>query len=230
MQPVCADAVRYIDAISAYVWFALALVVFVLLYPTIRGLIRSRAFTIKVGSMELTVQQATDQLKKQVDDLLDQVSELRLQAGGEQPAELADDPSPKTWTILWVDDRPANNAYELEKLRSDEVTVVQAGSTSEAIRMLASGRPRIDVVITDLGREEDGSYVPDAGLRLMRQARELGFGSPIYMYSWPAVQERREADVLSAGGTGLTRSPVELLAMLKTAARTSAREPGLPAG
>jgi uncharacterized membrane protein len=56
LRPLLADAVRYIDALSAYVWFALALVVFLLLYPTLKGIIRTRPFTIKVGSMELNVQ------------------------------------------------------------------------------------------------------------------------------------------------------------------------------
>jgi CheY-like chemotaxis protein len=212
MQPVCADAVRYIDALSGYVWFVLALVVFLALYPTLRGIIRSRAFTVKVGSMELSVQEASEQLQKQVEDLLEQVSDLRLQAG---PQQSVDRLQPERTTVLWVDDNPSNNAYETAKLRADRVQVIEARSTAEALATLKSERPPVDIVITDLGRAEDGTFVRDAGLELIKQARESGFNKPMYMYSTRAAKMEREPDVIAAGGSGITDSPVELLTMLK---------------
>jgi CheY-like chemotaxis protein len=219
-QPVCADAVRYIEALSGYVWFVLALVVFVVLYPTLKGIIRSRAFTIKVGSMELSVQEASEQLQKQVEDLLEQVSDLRLQAG---PQQSVDRSKPESSTVLWVDDNPSNNAYETAKLRTDGVQVIEARSTAEAIATLRSGRPAPDVVITDLGRVEDGTFVRDAGLELIKQARAVGFEKPMYMYSTRAAKLEREPDVVAAGGNGITDSPVELLTMFKSAPGASSR-------
>jgi CheY-like chemotaxis protein len=216
IQPVCADAVRYIDALGAYVWFVLALVVFLALYPTLKAIIRSRAFTIKVGSMQLSVQEANEQLQKQVEDLLEQVSDLRLRAG---PQESVENLQSETPTILWVDDNPSNNAYETAKLRTDRVHVIEAMSTSEALAALSSGRLSPDVIITDLGRVEDGTFVPDAGLQLIRRAREIGFDKPIYMYSTRAAKLEREPEVIAAGGNGITDSPVELLTLLKGGVR-----------
>jgi CheY-like chemotaxis protein len=198
------------------VWFALALVVFLLLYPTLKGIIRTRPFTIKVGSMELNVQQASDQLQRQVEDLQDQVAGLRLQANPKLAGpQLATDRP----IVVWADDNPANNAYETAKLQKDGVQVVEARSTAEAMKTIESGRPPVDLVITDLGRVENGTFVGDAGLQLCRQARKIGFDKPIYVYSTRAASEQREPEVKAAGGTGITSSPVELLTILKTGTR-----------
>jgi len=211
-RPIVADAVRYIDALSAYVWFILALVVFLLLYPTLKTIFRSRAFTIKVGSMELNVQQANDQLQRQVEDLQDKVGAIQLQANPNLAGPPLQTDRP---IVLWADDNPANNAYEMAKLRKDGVQVIEARSTAEAMATLDSGRPPIDVVITDLGRTENGRYVSDAGLQLIRDARKAGFDKPIYVYSTRAAGEQRGPDVHAAGGTGITSSPVDLLTMLR---------------
>jgi CheY-like chemotaxis protein len=150
-----------------------------------------------------------------VEDLLEQVSDLRLRAG---PQESVESLQPEPSTVLWVDDNPSNNAYETAKLRTDRVRVIEARSTSEALAALTSQRLVPDVVITDLGRVEGGTFVPDAGLQLIRKAREVGFDRPIYMYSTRAAKLEREPDVIAAGGNGITDSPVELLTLLKSGA------------
>jgi CheY-like chemotaxis protein len=93
--------------------------------------------------------------------------------------------------------------------------VIEARSTAEAIATLTSGRYPIDVVITDLGRREDGEFVSDAGLKLIRQARGVGFDKPLYVYSTRTAKIGRERDVKAAGGNAITDSPVELLTLLK---------------
>ena len=213
---ICADAVRYIDALSAYVWFLLALVVFLLLYPTLKGIIRTRPFTIKVAGMEIDVQKASDDLRRIVEDLQEQVSDLKLHLGPSLESTRLEAERP---TVLWADDKPWNNAYEIAKLDSDKVQVIQARSTAEALATLESGRPTVDVVITDLGRVENGTFVSDAGLQLIRQAREMEFDKPIYVYTTRTARQQREHEVLDAGGDGITDSPVELLTMLKMRAR-----------
>jgi len=45
--------------------------------PSIKKLIESRAFTLKVAGLEITAQEATDQIKSQLQDLKDQVISLR---------------------------------------------------------------------------------------------------------------------------------------------------------
>jgi CheY-like chemotaxis protein len=86
------------------------------------------------------------------------------------------------------------------------------------MRILNSRSSDIDVIITDLGRREDGRFVSDAGLQLCREARQAGFEKPIYMYSTRAAKRDRESDLRAVGGNGITDSPVELLTMLKAGA------------
>jgi CheY-like chemotaxis protein len=148
--------------------------------------------------------------------LQDQVAGLRLQANPKLAGpQLATDRP----IVVWADDNPANNAYETAKLQKDGVQVVEARSTAEAMKTIESGRPPVDLVITDLGRVENGTFVGDAGLQLIQQARKIGFDKPIYVYSTRAASEQREPEVKAAGGTGITSSPVELLTMLKTGRR-----------
>ena len=58
-----------IKALADLAWPVLAAVVLVGLLPTLRNVIQSRNVTIKYGQMEVSVQDAADQLRRQVEDL-----------------------------------------------------------------------------------------------------------------------------------------------------------------
>jgi CheY-like chemotaxis protein len=51
--------------------------------------------------------------------------------------------------LLWVDDRPSNNRYEVGALRSMGISVKQMTSTRQALDEIATARSRYDVLITD---------------------------------------------------------------------------------
>jgi CheY-like chemotaxis protein len=213
------DIAAILEAVSKLAWPILVAVVLLKLYPSVRKIIESRGFTVRFGDMEVSVQEASDQFRAQIEDLQQKVSALRLQV--QQQAELvAAAPVARVLErrpikrILWVDDKPSNNAYEIAKLRDEGLQIVQAVSTNEAMGILLSGRLDPDAIISDMGRREEGQYRPVAGLTLIKAAREAGIQVPIFVYSSTQSASRYRDDVLANGGNGITASPVELFEMI----------------
>ena len=66
-----------LEAIGSLAWPVIAVFVVWRFYPHLRQVIESRAFTIKIGGMEISAQDATSNLLKQINDLQDKVEELR---------------------------------------------------------------------------------------------------------------------------------------------------------
>jgi len=248
-------AARIIEAIGSLLWPLLVAVLLIRVLPHVPGVVadlrramRTRAFTVKVAGAELTVEEATEQLRRQVTDLqthmADQLAERdraeRDRAGPAPPpapggaagaGEAAGPPAPGRPTLLWVDDHPDDHALELAKLRDDGVEVLLARSTAEALDVL-SLRRGVHAVVTDLGRSEDGEFRTHAGLALLRQLKEAEHDQPVLVYTEPARAELDRQDALDAGAALVTASPVELLAGLRRVlAVPAARPEGLgPAG
>lgn len=84
-----------------------------------------------------------------------------------------------------------------------------AGSTAEAMRELQ--RNRVDMIISDMGRTEQGRYVADAGLQLLQQLRTQGHAEPFTIYSSAKLAAQNDAMVRSAGGDGATSSTLALM-------------------
>ncbi|MCU0301647.1 MAG: hypothetical protein MUF35_08610 [Candidatus Nanopelagicales bacterium] len=99
------DPASLIEALAALAWPILAIVVIVLLLPTLRRVVRDRPFSIKIGSFEMTAQEASEALLKQITDLQDQLAELQQQVAVRAPVELPDGardrsgppPPPASW-------------------------------------------------------------------------------------------------------------------------------------
>jgi CheY-like chemotaxis protein len=206
-----------LEALSKLAWPVLTAFVIWKLYPAIRRIIESRGFKVKIGDMEVTVQQASDQLRAQVEDL------QRLVVARERPTEFsqasdtpAEPASPRAvHRILWVDDIPANNAYEIAKLQSDGFEILKALSTSEALAILQGGDLVVDAIVSDMGRTEAGSYDPDAGVKLIEKARAAGIKTPIFVYTTARHAARTRERVAEAGGNGTTKSALELFEMIE---------------
>jgi CheY-like chemotaxis protein len=211
-----------LEALGKLFWPILVAVILWKLYPSIRDIIESRGFSIKIGEMEVTVQEASDQLRTQVEDLQEKVSALRLQVEGRDEGltlTVAPPGEPEPGPIrrlLWVDDNPENKAFEIAKLRDDGLQIVQAVSTDEAMGLLTSGRVEVDAVVSDVSRREGGRQNPEAGPGLIRQARDAGLGLPIFIYTSPRAVTRYRAEILGAGGDGVTSSPIELFELIRS--------------
>jgi CheY-like chemotaxis protein len=221
-------AARIIEAIGSLLWPLLVAVLLIRVLPHVPGMVadlrramRTRAFTVKVGGAELTVEEATEQLRRQVTDLqthmADQLAE-QGDAGPPSPAGIDLAPAPATEqgrpTVLWVDDNPEANTMELAKLRDDGVEVLLARSTAEAMDVL-SLRRGVSAIVTDLGRSEDGEFRSHAGLALLRQLGEAELDQPVLVYTSSRRVELDRQDALDAGATVVTSSPTELFAALR---------------
>jgi hypothetical protein len=130
-------AARIIEALGSLLWPLLLAVVLFRLVPHLPGLmadvreaLRTRAFKVKVGGAELSVEQAAEQLRRQVTDLQSQMAAQLVERSPAAAAAAAPWPSQGRPTVLWVDDKPEANALEIAKLRDDGVEVLQARSTA----------------------------------------------------------------------------------------------------
>ena len=228
-------AARIIEAIGSLLWPLLVAVLLVRILPHVPGVVadlrralRTRAFTVKVAGAELTVEEATEQLRRQVTDLQTHMAMQLAErdgagpppppptpgsAPGAPPGDAAAPPAPGRPTLLWVDDHPDDHALELAKLRDDGIEVLLARSTAEALDVL-SLRRGVHAVVTDLGRSEDGEFRTHAGLALLRQLKEAEHAQPVLVYTETARAELDRQDALDAGAALVTASPVELLAAL----------------
>lgn len=198
-----------LEAIAALAWPAIAAYILWNILPALKNVIAARAFTVKVAGLEITAQEATDQLKSQLQDLKEQVMLLRenrsMPMAVAAPGITADSASAQ---ILWVDDNPKNNAFEIAQLTGFGYHVRLACSTEEAMECLA--KERIGLIISDMGRREAGTYVSQAGLVLLQAVRKAGHEQPFIIYSSAKYEKRNHDEVKAAGGVGATSSSTVL--------------------
>jgi CheY-like chemotaxis protein len=246
-------AARIIEAIGSLLWPLLVAVLLIRVIPHIPGVVadlrramRTRAFTVKIGGVELSVEEAAEQLRRQVTDLQTQMA-IQLAERGDRVeagppgrpgspgagAEAPDGAAPDQGrpTVLWVDDNPDANTLELAKLRDDGVEVLLARSTAEAMDVL-SLRRGVGAIVTDMGRTEDGEFRSHAGLALLRQLHEAEQSQPVLVYTSTRRVELDRQDALDAGATTVTSSPTELFAALRRVLPTPTPDPDptTPAG
>lgn len=208
-------ATEILRALADLAWPVLIGVLLWRLLPTIRNIAESRGFTIKAGSAEISVQQASDQLLGRLEDVREQVSALKLQVAhmeGSGAAEISPIVSgvPQLRRILWVDDYPDNNAYEVAALQRKGVTVELARSTADAMRAVRAAAQPFDAIITDMGREENGEERADAGLQLIRVLQEEQVTAPVIVYASARAVDRHRDKLGELGVEGTSSATVLL--------------------
>ena len=210
-----------VDLMVGLAWPLVVAVVVLALYPTVRRIMESRAFSVRVGGAEISVQHASDQLGAGLEDVREQVTVLseriaamengsapeRLAALREAPEHVGER------TLLWVDDHPENNAYEIAALQRKGVRVTQAASTAEAGAAL-SAQGEFSAIVSDMGRVEDGAFHPDAGVELIELVRSQGAASPVLVYTSAPTLARSRERALAAGAAEATASATQLLHLL----------------
>ena len=118
-------------------------------------------------------------------------------------------------TVLWVDDRPENNAYERESLSALGVTFVLAKSTEEA--QLRLRHQRFDAIISDMGRPGDSR----AGYTLLESLQAKSDRTPFVIYASSNTPEHR-AEARERGALGSTNRASELFELVLSALRIAA--------
>ncbi|WP_225997824.1 response regulator [Myceligenerans pegani] len=114
--------------------------------------------------------------------------------------------------VLWVDDHPENNAILIDGLQRDGAVVTLARSTREAMERLRYGS--YGAIISDMGRREDGTEVPTAGLTLLRKVREVDPAVPFVIYGSPETMRAHGATARAAGATDMTSSQMTVREVL----------------
>ena len=215
--------IEILKALTPLAWPLIASFILWKLFPAIRSIVNSRSFSVKVAGMEVSVQDATEQISSRIDDLQKQVIALREQTMGAQAATIgampdADQPAAQQAAhkvVLWVDDNPNNNAFEIAHLTELGVEVITSVSTDEALEILQN-RSDIGAVVSDMGRREGGRYQGQAGLNLLVALRKAGNGTPFLVYSSAKYAASNNSQIIAAQGAGATSSQIELLQWLRS--------------
>jgi len=208
---IVADTLR---AAATLVWPILVVVALIYLLPAVRRLLgNSQSVDVEVGGTKISVQTASDETRKLIEDLQNKVNELSARVG-EQPAGMPTQAAvvPVSRRILWVDDEPSDNAYERARAVDGGYEVVQAATTNSALKMVGSAEPAL--IVSDMGRLENGRFNAIAGLDLVRELRKNGDQTPVVFYSSSRrlAQLRETLDAIP--GVSYTASPTELAQIL----------------
>jgi CheY-like chemotaxis protein len=161
-------------------------------------------------------------LERVLDDVTRQIGQAQSAKGGAAPdagvlraqaLRLIDAPEPHR--VLWVDDHPENNVYEIAALAKLQIEVETVRATDEALARLGApeGTP-YDLVISDWSRSAE---TPLAGLRLLAAMRQRGHRQPVVYYHGTFGNVARAALAASAraaGAHGEAVLPAELLALV----------------
>ena len=134
---------------------------------------------------------------------------------------------PEWKRVLWVDERPENNATEIAAFARLQIEVCTSLTTEAAIDAVVNATEPFDLVISDWRRPGDDTAAP-AGLRLLREFRVRGWTIPVIFYHGvlgTAEFEARSALVAAERGQGATYRPDELFEL---ATRLLATGPGTP--
>lgn len=154
------DTADIIRAIASLLWPGLAIFAVWRLLPTLRKRLLSGDINVKVGQFELSVQQASDSLRKQVKDIqeaMEQLQERPVPAAGVGRTRgvaprrgLDGTPRGGGRAVLWVDPEPERDAFEVSRLEDEGARVQVARTLDEAVTALS--RQPYDVVVTAADR------------------------------------------------------------------------------
>jgi CheY-like chemotaxis protein len=216
-----ASITALIVAISTLLWPVILIALILVFRPAVASLIdsaRSRKFTLKIGGQELSMDEANEQQRILIADLQSQIAEIRKRLGTQDSAQArapvagVEERGAEAFSVLWVDDDPKNNSYFVEELTRLGARVDLARSTAEGLSMF--GRRRYSVVISDMGRTENGKDNFRAGLDLLAALKERDKTVSFILFSSTrGVKEHRE-EALRLGARGITSSASELYALL----------------
>lgn len=208
-----------VEAIASLVWALIALLVFILLFPVVKKMLSKGDVSIKVGNMELSIQQATTQLTTNVIDIERQIMDLKCELDEATHKKITISPAAqkKEWRILWVTENHKSHAFEIAYLERDGVDVIKANSNKEAIDILKDEASSIDAIITGINRKENNIQNPKAGLELVKKVKSLGYPTEVFVMCSPENVRQYYDQLKAAGAKEATSSPMKLLSFLKEA-------------
>jgi CheY-like chemotaxis protein len=217
------DVAKLLEGFATLAWPAIIIIVICLFKPKVAELIesaKSRKFTLKIGGQELTMEEASEQQRTIIADLQAQVIEIQKRIEGRvQPIPAPSEKvkaiiPPVARSILWVDDRPKNNSYFVQQLSDKGINVDLALSTTEGLRLFE--KKNYGVIISDMGRTENGEYKATVGLELLQRIRDHNKTIPFIIFSSSRAAREYQDKARSLGATLITSSPTEMFGILQT--------------
>ena len=214
-----------IEALSSLMWPILAMAVVWFAREPISSVIKSWAWrksTLKVGDLEISVDEYNQQQRGLIADLQDKIIELENQVSElpktKQAIEeqvIVEGETKAIRSVLWVDDHPQNHIQLIEQLNNKDVSVIQEGTTDDAISRLSTSE--FDLIITDMHRVEFGKVHHAAGMELIKAVRERELSTPVVVFFG---RSRKSADrykdvAIRAGANLVTSSPTELMSAIE---------------
>jgi CheY-like chemotaxis protein len=165
-----------------------------------------------IAALPEVIKRGVEEYRNEPERLIGYVDELfkklpKFQVGTVSNTE----PNLSGYSVLWVDDNPMNNFYETSILNRLGAGVVPADSTKGALQLL-SGRT-FDLIISDMGRVEDGQSHPEAGYELLQNLSDKR--CPVIFYTTKSGLKRVHGKTLSV--YGMTNNPRELIDMVTRA-------------
>jgi hypothetical protein len=138
-----------LKAIASLLWPVIVIVILLAFRRQVAGLIetaRSRKFVVKVGEMELSMDEYNKQQSDLIKDLQNQVAAMQKSQDPRQRDETAsfaaeDASRMHMRSILWVDDYPRNNAVLIENLRQAGIAVTTSTRLSPTWTTPITARP-----------------------------------------------------------------------------------------
>lgn len=216
------DFGKVLEGIATLLWPIIIIILLILFKPAVAAIVesaKSRKFTIKVGGNELTMEEVDKLQRGLITDIQSRVIELERRIEGKTRSAPAVREAPTTKlsaqgrSILWVDDTPTNNSYFVQQLSDMGITVDLALSTAEGLNRFNRGQ--YSLVISDMGRTEEGIFKNTAGLDLLKEIRAKNPDVPCVIFtSYRSVQEYA-SEAKALGVTSITSSPTEIFAVLQ---------------
>jgi CheY-like chemotaxis protein len=114
-------------------------------------------------------------------------------------------------SVLWADDHPENYVDLVQALKTVGIRVSTATSTSEALSELA--RESFALLVTDVGRVEDGKYNRSAGIELVEAVQNDYPQQPIVIFTGNQGL-RLVKDNGKLRDVSVTTSPTELFSLI----------------
>lgn len=217
---------EFVELISTFLWFGLAVAVLAMFYRPLRDQVIPHLTSLNVMGMELSF--ARDSMDQAIEsanrhDARIELAEKSKQWKVEVPPDHRDRVLQRAKLhvnllcqarILWVDDHPENNENERRMFRQLGVEVDVAQTTEEALQRAAGGSH--ELIVSDMEREGD----PTAGIDLVERLRQQNLQTPVVFY----VGVLDSSKGVPPYAFGITNRPDELLHLVIDVLERSKRQ------
>ncbi|WBL76029.1 response regulator [Bradyrhizobium xenonodulans] len=181
--------------ISAFAWPAVGAYLIWRFTPTIKDFLSNLSEgSLKAFGVEASAKRAASEAIAKA-DLGGGADKTKLKPSEERPsvesairlAELVTDAIPRRELqgkrVLWVDDRPDGNRYEMLALAEFGVAITIARSTEDALKLLSEAP--FDLIISDMKRGDD----EEAGYDFLAKLLPLHINLPVIFYTRSKLDE-----------------------------------------